>query len=143
MKVDRGDDKIGGIIQLDSTGGGDLDLGSEYRIKRVSGDIILVQLEDGDGDHKKVGDIYLPTQAMNKKLWRTGKVIMVGPKATEYEVGQYVTFPNDRGLNTKTINVSGVGIINHAVFLNEERIFGECEKVHELEKITVESYDKI
>jgi hypothetical protein len=66
---------------------------------------------------------------VNKKLWRTGKVILVGKDVTEYNVDDYVVFPNDRGLNTKSVNVKGHGIVKNGVFLNEYRIFGRCEMV--------------
>lgn len=122
-------DQVKGAIQIEQYAGADFEVDTEFAINGVFFDTILVQFEDGDADHKKKGGIFVPTMVSDKKVWRTGRVVMIGDRVTRVNVGDYVFFPNDKGINAKAVNIKGVGIVNHCVFIAEDRLFGKAERV--------------
>jgi len=118
-----------GIIEIERYSGANWDVDTDYQIAKMPFDTLLVHFEDGDADGKKMGSLYIPTGATDIKVWRTGKVLMAGTGCTLVKEGDYVTFPNDKGINAKAINVKGMGIVHHCIFIAEDRIFAISEKV--------------
>ena len=55
---------------------------------------------------------------------------MTGPNCKHVKPGNYVTFPNDKGLKLSYVTAKGPGgkyvTIKDGTFLNEGRIFGVC-----------------
>ena len=116
------------LIDVSAHSNGDSPLVDGYVLKKLYSDIILVkpvdESEDGDSIIKK-GILIPKNAAMN--AWRVGQVILKGPDAANVDIGDFVIFPNDRGLTVKNLNVAGVGVVKSGSFLNEERLFGTCE----------------
>jgi co-chaperonin GroES (HSP10) len=125
----RTEDKVKGAIQLDKYSGANYDVDTEYQIVAMPFDTLLVHFKDGDGDNVKKGGVFIPTMAGQTKAWRTGQVVMAGRGSQLVKDGDYVTFPNDKGINAKAVNVKGYGVINHCIFIAEDRIFAISEKV--------------
>lgn len=118
-----------GMIEVEKYSGADFNVDTEYEIVAMPFDTLLVKFEDGDADHKIKDGIYVPTGASEQgKVWRTGKVLMAGVGCRLVKAGDYVTFPNDKGINAKAINVADVGIVNHCIFIAEDRIFAISRK---------------
>lgn len=120
------------LIDLSNHTDGGSPLLDGYQLDKVYDDILLVlpvdESEDGDAILKK--GIYVPKNAAGQ-AWRVGRVILKGPRAKNVKVGDYVIFPNDRGLFVKNMVVKGVGNVRSGMFLNEERLFGTCSPVEE------------
>jgi co-chaperonin GroES (HSP10) len=118
MEEDIKHNRVGGLIQLENYQGSDLNM-TGWDLEAVLDDILMVEFADATEDNQNVnrGGILLPTGA-SKNVWRVGKVVLAGPN-TRVKVGQYVMFPNDKGIQAKNINGK-----KHVVFLNEQRIFG-------------------
>jgi co-chaperonin GroES (HSP10) len=116
------EDKIKGLPQLELYKGSEIP--SDYEITELLGDIIQVEFLDLSEDGQSVlrNGIYLPLNVIEQKAWRIGKVLLAGPGVKQVEVGDVVMFPGDKGL--PAITKSG----KRTIFLNEERIFGICEK---------------
>ena len=116
-----------GLIDLSTQSKGDNPLMDGYTLTKIYDDILLVRPidESEDGDAILKGGVYIPKNAVSQ-AWRIGKVLLKGPKATNVELGEYVIFPNDRGLTVKNIKVAGIGTVKSGFFLNEERLFGTC-----------------
>jgi co-chaperonin GroES (HSP10) len=118
-----------GVIEIERYAGANFDVDTAFQITKMPFDTLLVHFEDGDADGKLKGGIYVPNGATDSKVWRTGKVLMVGTGCKLVQEGDYVTFPNDKGINAKAINVKGMGIVQHCIFIAEDRIFAISEKV--------------
>ena len=120
------------LIDLSNHTDGGSPLLDGYQLDKVYDDILLVlpvdESEDGDAILKK--GIYVPKNSAGQ-AWRVGRVILKGPRAKNVKVGDYVIFPNDRGLFVKNMVVKGVGNVRSGMFLNEERLFGTCSPVEE------------
>jgi len=121
MREDIHTNHVGGLVQLDNYAGSDMNL-TGWTLTSVLDDILLVKYSDETEDGKSVirGGIVLPTN-MSQQVWRVGQVLLAGPKAT-IKPGQYVMFPNDKGLQAKNVNGN-----KRVTFLNEQRIFGVVE----------------
>lgn len=120
-----------GMIEVDRYAGAKWDVDTDYAVSELLFDTLLVHFEDGDEDHKKKGGIYVPAGLTEgSKMWRTGKVLIAGNGALSVKVGDYVVFPGDKGINAKAVNIKGVGIVPHCIFIAEDRIFGICEKTN-------------
>ncbi len=119
-----------GLIDLSSHSTGESPLIEGYSLDKVYDDIILVKPvdESEDGDAILKGGVFIPKNAVTQ-AWRVGLVLLKGPCATSVEVGEYVIFPNDKGLTVKNIKVTGVGTVKSGYFLNEERLFGTCSLI--------------
>lgn len=115
------EDKIGGIVQLDQYQGHALELDG-WTLTNVLDDILMVQYVDinEDGTEIKRGNIWVPINAVNF-VWRVGRIILAGPNCKSVKEGDYIVFPNDKGIQAANIND-----LKHIVFLNEGRIFGIC-----------------
>lgn len=99
-----------------------------FQLKALLDDFILVKYVDlsEDGTSVMRGGIWIPLAQVNKS-WRQGQVLLKGPNST-VEVGDIVTFPDDKGIKVDNLTVKGFeGSQRNCVFLNEERIFGICE----------------
>jgi co-chaperonin GroES (HSP10) len=116
MEEDIKTNHVGGLIQLDNYAGSDMNLRG-WEITSLIDDVLLVEYADGDSQTRVSGGLFVPTGA-SQSVWRIGKVILSGPKASVKE-GQHVMFPNDKGLKAKNVNGR-----KEVVFLNEQRIFG-------------------
>jgi co-chaperonin GroES (HSP10) len=115
-------DIIGGLVQIDNYKGSNFELDG-WKLSKVLDDILMVQYADlnEDGTEVKRGSLWLPINAVNH-VWRIGKVILAGPNVKTVKEGDFIVFPNDKG-----IQVSSLNGLKHIVFLNEARIFGICE----------------
>lgn len=119
-----------GAIEIERYAGADFTVDTEFQISKMPFDTLLVHFEDGDADAKLKGGIFVPLGAQDQaKVWRTGKVLMAGTGCKLVQEGDYVTFPNDKGINAKAINVKGMGVVNHCIFIAEDRIFAISERV--------------
>jgi len=121
------------LIDLDSYGKGNFGLGDDFSLSFLFDDIVLVEfideVTDGTGDVIQRNGIYIPTNALIK-AWRKAQVILVGPGTKYCQKGDIVIFPNDKGAAVANIEVEGYGKIKKGVFLNEQRLFGICNRVN-------------
>ena len=115
------------LIDLSSSERQNLDFDG-YILTKVFDDIILVDLidEDENGNVKRNG-IYIPT-TNTIKTWRKGIVILTGKSVTQCQKNDIVIFPHDMGCYVTNVEVKDYGKLKKGIFLNEERIFGCCEK---------------
>jgi co-chaperonin GroES (HSP10) len=98
-------------------------LPEDFEITELLGDVIQVEYADvaEDGQSLVRNGIIIPSQVAEQRAWRTGKVVLVGPKTQQVQAGHYVIFPGDKGL--PAIRKNG----KMSVFLNEDRIFCICK----------------
>lgn len=112
-----------------------------YHLTNVLDDIILVEYKDSpDGRDVVRNGIVLP-MAHIQFMWRIGRVLLAGPNCKTVKYGDYVTFPNDKGIKASNISVKNelyndVKRYRDVVFLNEGRIFGICESEDKIKKST-------
>lgn len=100
-----------------------------YKLRTVLDDILLVQYVDLSNDGKSImrNGILIPL-AQVQRTWRIARVILKGPLCKYTDVGDYICFPDDKGIKVDNISVKGVeGSVRDCVFLNEARIFGVCD----------------
>jgi hypothetical protein len=107
-----------GIGNLDSYQ--ECPLPEDFEIIELLGDVIQLVYADVASDGKSLvrNGIILPSEVVDNKAWRIGKVLLTGPDVRQVKPGQYVIFPGDKGIK----GIQKNGVLN--VFLNEERIFG-------------------
>lgn len=119
------EDKTKGHFDLDAYNTESFHL-ADYKLTKVLDDILLVQYVDASDDGRTImrNGIAVPID-IAKYTWRIGKVILAGNQCKTVAVGDYVVFPNDKGIRASNIN----GLRN-VVFLNEIRIFGVCEPLN-------------
>jgi hypothetical protein len=98
-------------------------LPEDYEITELLGDVIQLVYADVASDGKSLvrNGIILPSEVVDNKAWRIGKVVLTGPDVKQVKPDQYVIFPGDKGLK----GIQKNGVLN--VFLNEDRIFGICK----------------
>lgn len=110
-----------GIANLDPYQ--DCPLPEDYEVTELLGDVIMAEYADVAEDGQSVvrNGIILPSGVVDKKAWRVGKVLLVGPNAKQVKKDHYVIFPGDKGI----IGIQRGG--KTVIFLNEERIFGICQ----------------
>jgi co-chaperonin GroES (HSP10) len=101
-------------------------LPEDFEITELLGDVIQVVYADTAEDGKSLvrNGIILPSEVVDNKAWRVGKVILAGPNTKQVKAGHYVIFPGDKGIK----GLQKDGKLN--IFLNEERIFGICKPVN-------------
>lgn len=116
------EDKIGGRVQLEQYQGHSLELDG-WNLTKVLDDILMVQYVDvnEEGTEIKRGSIWVPISTVHF-VWRVGKVVLAGPNCKTVKEGDYIVFPNDKGVQAANIND-----LKNIVFLSENRIFGVCE----------------
>jgi hypothetical protein len=115
------EDRIGGKVQIEHYQGASFDLDG-WKLDKVLDNILMVQYADINDEGTAVlrGSIWVPLGAV-QQTWRVGKVILSGPECKVVKQGDYIIFPNDRGLQVANLND-----LKNIVFLNEDRIFGVC-----------------
>ena len=98
-------------------------LPEDYDIVELLGDVIQLVYSDVASDGRSLvrNGIILPSEVVDNKAWRIGKVVLTGPDVKQVKPGQFVIFPGDKGIK----GIQKDGILN--VFLNEDRIFGICK----------------
>tara|TARA_R110000868_G_scaffold294551_2_gene555071 strand:- start:237 stop:614 length:378 start_codon:yes stop_codon:yes gene_type:complete len=101
----------------------DCPLPEDYEITELLGDVIMAEYADVAADGKSLvrNGIILPNEVVDKKAWRIGKVLLVGPDSKQVKAGQHVIFPGDKGI----IGIQKGG--KTVIFLDEKRIFGICK----------------
>jgi co-chaperonin GroES (HSP10) len=101
----------------------DCPLPEDYEITELLGDILMAEYADVAPDGKSIvrNGIILPSDVVDRRAWRIGKVLLVGPDARQVKVGQHIIFPGDKGL----VGIQRGG--KTVIFLDEKRIFGICE----------------
>ena len=97
-------------------------LPEDFEITELLGDTIQVIYADLAEDGKSLvrNGIILPSEVVDNRAWRVGRVILAGPCTKQVKSGDYVIFPGDKGIK----GIQKNGKLN--IFLNEERIFGIC-----------------
>lgn len=104
----------------------------DHKITKLFDDLILAEYSDvsPDGTAIKRGDIFIPLNTA-PKAWRIAKVLMVGEKCSNVNVGDTIVFPSDKGVPVTKLQygTDDTNIVKQGVFLNQERLFGVCEKV--------------
>lgn len=117
------------LIDLASHSNNDFGL-DDFELSFIFDDIMLVEYIDtaSDGDSITRNGIYIPANALTK-AWRKARVILVGPNAQYTKKGDIVVFPNNLGVTVSNLKVTGYGVINKGIFLNENRVFGICKKI--------------
>ena len=116
------------VLPRENNGIADLDpyqdcpLPEDFEVTELLGDVIMAEYADVATDGKSLirNGIILPNEVVDKKAWRVGKVLLVGPNAKQVKVGHHVIFPGDKGI----IGIQKGG--KTVIILNEERIFGIC-----------------
>lgn len=100
-------------------------LPEDFEITELLGDVIQVIYADVAEDGKSLirNGIILPSEVVDNRAWRVGKVVLAGPNTRQVKSGDYVIFPGDKGIK----GLQKDGKMN--IFLNEERIFGICKPV--------------
>jgi hypothetical protein len=116
------EDRVGGKIQIEKYRADSLNLDG-WQLSKVLDDILMCQYADinEDGTQVKRGSIWVPLD-VTTMAWRLAKVILAGPDCKTVKEGDYVIFPNDKGIQVANLNG-----LKHIVFLNEARIFGIAE----------------
>jgi co-chaperonin GroES (HSP10) len=127
-------DAVKGAIQIENYANADFSVDSEYVIDALLYDTILLQLVDGDLNSKMSNGIFIPTDVTNRKVWRTGKVIMAGSRCNLIKEGDYVVFPSDKGIITKSITIDGYGTLRDCMFIAEDRIFARAKRIENVRK---------
>jgi hypothetical protein len=98
-------------------------LPEDFEITELLGDTIQVIYADLAEDGKSLvrNGIILPSEVVDNRAWRVGRVVLAGPCTKQVKSGDYVIFPGDKGIK----GIQKNGKLN--IFLNEERIFGICK----------------
>lgn len=118
-------DRIGGTIQLDNYKGSNISL-DDFELDLLLDDTLLVEYMDGNSEEVVKGGVILK-QTVDGKTWRIGKILLSGEKCQYLKNGDYVLFPNDRGLPARNIIFKGEKK-PEVIFLSENRVFGRLAK---------------
>jgi co-chaperonin GroES (HSP10) len=112
-----------GLPDLDSYQ--DCPLPEDYEVTELLGDVIMAEYADVAEDGKSLvrNGIILPNEVVDKKAWRIGKVLLVGPETKQVKKGHNIIFPGDKGI----VGIQKGG--KTVIFLDEKRIFGICETI--------------
>ena len=105
-------------------------LSSDYILDKVLDNIILVKFVDTPDDNQTImrNGLLVPIDH-TKAAWRIGQVVLAGPDCKHLKPGDFVCFPNDKGIPCSNIAVrkdEEVLTIKKCIFLDESRIFGVC-----------------
>ena len=105
-----------------------------FSLDEVYDDIIIVEYADlsDDGDSVIRNGLHIPIHQV-QKAWRIGRVGLHGPNSQSVKPGDYVCFPNDKGIPVSNMNIGGT-VIKNAVFLNEDRLFGRVTPIKDESK---------
>ena len=104
----------------------------DFVLENVLDNIILVRYIDTPDSNQTVmrNGILVPIDH-TKAAWRIGQIILAGPGCKFLKIGDFVCFPNDKGIPVSNVAVKGIGKIKQSIFLDETRIFGVCSKAEE------------
>jgi len=102
-----------------------------FKLTSLLDDILLAKFTDITEDGKSIirNGVHIPINTV-QKAWRLGEVIMVGRRVQDLKPGDFICFPNDKGIPVSNLDVKCehyTGILKNAIFLDEKRIFGKCE----------------
>lgn len=121
-----------GIIDLERYKNELFSLG-DYVLTSVSDNVLLIEFKDTPDGRDIVRNGIIVPSAHVQTAWRVGKVILAGPSCKFFKVGDYICFPNDRGIPVAGVVVqepssctSYARKVKHATFLDESRVFGKC-----------------
>jgi hypothetical protein len=120
-------DQVKGTVKLDKyTSSENFNLFG-YELTHVLDDILLVKYVDCTDDGSEIwkNGVLVPIN-VSTFTWRIGEVILAGNNCKLVKKGDYITFPNDKGIQVGNLIVKDVGRLPNACFLNEDRIFGIC-----------------
>jgi hypothetical protein len=124
-------DQVKGTVQIENYTNDNFSIFG-YTLNKLLDDIILIEFQDTfeeEGGYVDRGGIAVPINAV-QHMWRIGKVILSGPGCEHVKNGDFITFPNDKGLKTSYVTVNDDNgktvIVKNGTFLNESRIFGIC-----------------
>jgi len=103
-----------------------------FKLTSLLDDILLARFTDITDDGRSIvrNGVHIPINTV-QKAWRLGEVIMVGKRCTDLKPGDFICFPNDKGIPVSNLDVKCdyyTGILKDAIFLDEKRIFGVCEQ---------------
>lgn len=127
-----------GLINLDSYTEDSFSIFG-FELSTLLDDILLVKYVDMTEDGKSIvrNGIHIPINNV-QKAWRIGQVILAGDLCKLVKQGDHICFPHDKGIPVSNLDVQGYGKVRDAVFLNEQRIFGICNKLEpDADKSTV------
>ena len=101
----------------------------DFVLDKVLDNIILVKYVDTPDSNQTVmrNGILVPIDH-TKAAWRIGQIILAGPDCKNVKIGDYVCFPNDKGIPVSNVVVKDLGKIKQSIFLDETRIFGVCSR---------------
>ena len=121
-------DKVKGTVQLDKyTGSENFNLFG-YELTHVLDDIILVKYVDCNDEGTEIlkNGVWVPIN-VNTFTWRIGQVLLAGPNCKLVKTGDFVTFPNDKGIAVGNLEIENAGKIKNSCVINEDRICGKCK----------------
>lgn len=118
------------LIDLTNYSHDDMSLG-EFNLTNLFDDLLLAEYVDvsQDGSAIKRGDIWVPLNSA-PKAWRIARVLITGTACKNVEPGQLIVFPSDKGVPVNKLKYvdhdNNTCVVEHGIFLNEERLFGVC-----------------
>ena len=116
-----------------------LALPTDYDITGVLGDLIMAEFVDCDNDGQLVErDGILLNVDIQRNVWRVARVVMCGAGANLVKPGDYIMFPNDKGIKAIKFQKKGRPI----TFLNEQRIFCVCKPKKKTAKTSIAKDNK-
>ena len=99
-----------------------------YELSFVYDDVVAVTyVDEGENGEINRGGMIIPLSQKDKasKPWRIGRVLLAGPQCQYTKTGDFVQFPDDKGVKAGSIQIEGQGKPKVVVFLNESRLFGK------------------
>lgn len=104
----------------------------DFVLDKVLDNIILVKYVDTPDSNQTImrNGLLVPIDH-TKAAWRIGQIILAGPDCKNVKIGDYVCFPNDKGIPVSNVAVKDIGKIKQSIFLDETRIFGVCSKAEQ------------
>lgn len=104
-----------------------------FTLTSILDNMLLARYVDLTKDGKSIvrNGIHIPINTV-QKAWRLAEVVMCGENVKALTPGDYICFPNDKGIPVSNLQVECkffTGTIEDAIFLDESRIFGTCKKI--------------
>lgn len=112
-----------GLPPLSLDNMGQTSIPQDFEFEGVFGNILMCEAID-ENDHGEVlrNGIWLKPE-VTQKLWRRGRVILLGPDCKGLAVGDHVAYPSDRGLPMVSVNKKKY------IFLSMDRLFGKLKPI--------------
>lgn len=103
-----------------------------FKLTSLLDDVLLARFTDITDDGRSIvrNGVHIPINTV-QKAWRLGEIIMVGKRCKDLKPGDFICFPNDKGIPVSNLDVECdhySGILKDAIFLDESRIFGICKQ---------------